>query len=101
MLSFEQFVNKCYMAIIKLATPMPDRIWWKDPNALPVPKEKTELILHKEGYVQSGFFDYLLNFIQDESIPLIAAGSDMSNPPALLQRVGHELGVIFRRPSRT
>lgn len=97
MLSFEQFVNKCYMAIMKLATPLPDSIWWKDPNALPVPTEKTELVLHKEGYVQAGFFTYLLNVIQDESIPLIAASSDMSNPPrcysASVMNSGSSFGV--------
>ena len=97
LLSFEQFVNKCHMAIMKLATPLPDSIWWKDPNALPVPTEKTELVLHKEGYVQAGFFTYLLNVIQDESIPLIAASSDMSNPPrcysASVMNSGSSFGV--------
>ena len=97
MLSFEQFVNKCYMAIMKLATTLPDSIWWKDPNALPVPTEKTELVLHNEGYVQAGFFTYLLSVIQDESIPLIAANSDMSDPPrcysASVMNSGSSFGV--------
>ena len=104
LLSFEQFVNKCHLAVMKLATPLPDSIWWKDPNALPVPKEKTELVLHKEGYVQAGFFTYLLTVMQDARIPLIAAGSDMSNRPrcynATVMNTGSSVGVQVATKSR-